>query len=127
MTLDRILSSAPVNKTAARVIGRGVHWEPDRKPHPGFQHWKAPPPMVSPAKYPEDPGFVDLRGKRIGRLVVVGYLGKPNKSKSARWLLRCDCGDYEARSARAVKAGEGDHMCIECHHLDYIKRNEGKA
>lgn len=35
--------------------------------------------------------FVDLTGKRFGRLVVIGLSGK-NKSGNSLWLCKCNCG-----------------------------------
>ena len=42
---DRIIGSGPAHATAAKVTGRGEHWEPAVRLPPGRQHWKAPPPM----------------------------------------------------------------------------------
>lgn len=39
---------------------------------------------------PADPRFVDLTGKTIGRIQVIGYLGK--RKRSHRWLALCECG-----------------------------------
>ena len=36
--------------------------------------------------------FVDLTGKRFGRLVVIGLSGK-NKSGNSLWLCKCNCGN----------------------------------
>lgn len=53
-------------------------------------------------KYPIDPDapavpmptngrFVDLTGRRFGRLTVIRYLGK--RSNQSDWLCKCDCGE----------------------------------
>ena len=127
MTLDRILSSNPVNATASRVTSKGIHWE-SQNPPPEY-HWHSDaPPKLKPVGGNGSPLFVDLTGVRQGRLTVIGYLGKLNPKASARWLVRCDCGDYEARSARAIKQhrGNDEACCWNCDHLLKIKAGHWK-
>lgn len=48
--------------------------------------------------------FQDLTGQRFGRLVVVSWAGR--KARSARWLVRCDCGVEKVVYATNLKAGQ---------------------
>ena len=119
---DKLLASRPVNQAAARTMGRGVHYEPDKII---IQcHWTAPPATISVSQV-TDLRFIDLSGVKFGRLTVIGYLGKPNPKKSARWLVRCACGDYESRASKAIRNPEnrGDR-CDKCRHLAFLKRRE---
>ena len=102
---DAILASTPLNSSAARVTARGEHWVPEAQLPPGLLHWEAPPrtkPFVAP---PQDPNHPDLKGKRFGRFTVVGVLDDDGggKNRGARWVCRCDCGDYEAKTTKAIR------------------------
>jgi hypothetical protein len=123
---DKLLTSRPVNRAAARVLGGGVHYEPDKMVVQ--RHWTAPPPIKPiSAKNRMSPNFVDLYGVSFGRFKVIGYLGKLSASKKAKalWLVRCACGDYESRSANSIQNSEnhGDR-CEKCRHLAFLKRRE---
>lgn len=39
---------------------------------------------------PADPRFIDLTGRRFGRLLVAGYAGRSGRMH--RWSCSCDCG-----------------------------------
>lgn len=44
-------------------------------------------------------------------MVVVGLA----KDIAARWIVRCDCGDYEPRTAKAIKnPANGADCCVKC-------------
>lgn len=123
---DKLLASRPVNKTAARVLGGGVHYEPQKVI--AQRHWTAPPPLaeITPAMR-IDPSFKDLTGSTVGRFTIVGFLGNLSETKKnkALWLARCVCGDYESRSAKSIlnPANYGDR-CEKCRHLAHLKRRE---
>ena len=119
---DALAASAPLNRDAALARdGRGEQYQ--AKLRPGARHWEAPPPT---RPIPAD--VADLTGVKIGRLTVVGYLGRIGGH--ARWLVRCVCGDYEARRRRAIvdPRPDADNCCEECHiearlrRADYVRR-----
>ncbi len=115
---DKLQASRPVNSTAARVIGAGVTYNPQKMITQ--RHWTSPPPCLPmPTAYT----FENLTGMSFGRFKVIGYLGKTSAKKPSAWLCRCSCGDYEARSSRAIKNPEnrGDR-CGNCLHLSFLKR-----
>ena len=114
---SRIYAGVPLNGTAASVTSNSrQHWEP--KPNLGAtEHWENPPPTLP---LPRGAEAENLLGRTMGRFRVVGYLGKPNPKKKARWLLKCACGHYEARSSAAIKGNRSpDHCCKNC---DYQRR-----
>lgn len=55
------------------------------------------------------PKFMDLTGKRFGRLTVIeraeNYISPNGKYKQTRWLCRCDCGQYKIVHATSLRRG----------------------
>jgi hypothetical protein len=100
---DRIITSSPVNATAGRVMSRGEHWEPEGQLPPGLKHWKSPPQMRAFQTGGSNGAAIDFTGRTFGRFTVLG-LWSEQASDGARWICRCVCGDYEARSAKTIKA-----------------------
>jgi hypothetical protein len=49
--------------------------------------------------------FIDLTGKRFGRLIVNKYIGK-NKWGISLWLCKCDCGKEKIISSHNLKSGD---------------------
>lgn len=71
--------------------------------------------IIPPSLYPRIYSFDDLRGKRVGKLVFVGYLGKIRDDRPGRWLVRCDCGRHAIRAAYILKRGHNQRqMCNDC-------------
>lgn len=68
-----------------------------------------------------------LVGTRFGRFTVVG-LGlrkrerKGEANKPAAWVVRCDCGNYEHRTAKAIR-NPANHIdrCQDCHQVRFEK------
>lgn len=74
------------------------------------------------APMPTDPRFVDMTGRRFGRLVVLGYAGERNLSKY--WWCRCDCGPVKEIKAGHLVAGSTESCgCL----LRERHRTHGKA
>lgn len=62
-------------------------------------------------------------GKGIGRLTVIGWLGK------GTWQCRCVCGRYCGRKSKFIEdvisgRASTDVMCSECYALMLIKKRE---
>ena len=110
VNLDRVLASAPINGTAARVVAKGTHWEPSVcQGEPCFDVQ----PLTRRPTYQEirAPDFKDLTGERSGSLVTVGIA----KTVAKRWVCRCDCAMYVFRSAASIKAKKsGEDCCPRC-------------
>ena len=49
--------------------------------------------------------FVDLTGKKFGRLTVIEKAGK-SKSGGVTWLCKCDCGNETVVRADHLKGGK---------------------
>lgn len=104
---DRFAALAPVDKGAAQTLRmRGETYEPPvANDH---SRWLAPPPLK-----PTPPNAEDLTGIRYGRLLVMGLHAE--LKDPGRWVVRCDCGAYEARRARTLRSGERTGtMCSHC-------------
>jgi hypothetical protein len=113
---DAILASSPLNATAGAVTGKGVHFEPTEMTEETT--WDAPPPLIAiPKERRELPTFVDLTGKRIGRLTVLGMV------ETGRWACRCVCGRYIARKGRGILKQGDEAMCNACNYTTHLRFN----
>ena len=113
---ERIVTSAPTNKSAALVTGKGIHWDPKKKLYaPWDVSSDTPLPIFPLPKSPECNGIV---GSRFGRFVVKGYGGK--SAQGARWVVRCDCGTYEHRKIKGLRYGI-EPMCVQCDYQNQLK------
>ena len=120
---DDILTRRPVNRTAALVVSAGVQYAPNTK---GNGHDSENPIPTRPVSRYElsAESFVDLTGWRIGRLTVVGIADLVG-GKSMKWVVRCDCGRYSTRKAKAIKNEQNTQdRCDHCRHLAYLKRED---
>ena len=58
----------------------------------------------------------DLTGQRFGKLVVISldpnYIPKPGWH--AKWLCRCDCGNYKTVQSNHLIAGDTTACCFGC-------------
>lgn len=121
---DKLMASVPINETAARVTSNSHEMAPEGpKLDTTFSHWKAPP-CVQPVHLSQP----NMAGERFGRFTVVGYLGKLTKSAKGRWLVRCQCGDYEARTQRAIEnPANYDDMCYVCRDEAFLKQRSSSV
>lgn len=121
---DKLISSTPVNKAAARVLGRGVHWEPEReliRPQDAWQEHPLPlMPMPIQSTWP-----AHLAGTRVGRLRIVGYGGSigGHGRGGGRWVVRCDCGMYGHQRSKVLQdpVFVPHAMCPKCNYLEQMK------
>ncbi len=112
---DRLRASVPVNRQAGLALARGEHWTPRNRMT--IERWSTPPKMKTvPANTPNQ------IGRQIGRLRCVGLLDAPAGKYGLSWVMRCSCGDYEIRKAKAINNPENTNdMCHACRHLQYVK------
>lgn len=114
--------SEPVNMTAVRVTRfRGEHYHPAEKKIT-CAHSETPLPTRPIDSDPQ------LAGIRFGYFTVIGLgLLKRDRNrgnpKPAAWVVRCDCGNYEHRTARAIR-NPSNHVdrCQACRQVQYEKR-----
>lgn len=127
---DAIAASVPLNKTAGNVVARnGVHYEPEIKVQPEYVRSEIALPVAPAPQW--NPGamatYSEYVGKTFGRWRVIGLSMEQNPRKPARWVVRCGCGRYENRKAKALRsAALHDGCCIECEHLKRIKEQYRK-
>lgn len=120
---DAIAAAAPLDARASAVRdGGGDHWTATLPAD--VEHWSAPP--LPEDERPRD--VADISGLVVGRLTVVRYhRTRPSGGRRSRWLVRCQCGDYELRKTRAVtNAKHPDQMmCFACQAVETL-RNAGR-
>ena len=113
----------PVDRTAALVVSRGIHYEMSSKNNQ--VEYVGPPKMVSQKDFPRTSTFIDLTGRSKGWLKVLGMM----QGGGGRWVVRCVCGTYTTRSAKSIKSAEiklaaNFDACRECMHIAHMKREE---
>ena len=130
MNREKLLQNPlPIDRVAARV-SRAARpediWRPMPKEMPNLTPVGA---FLQTKKVPwislnGNPKLAELPGKRRGRMVVIGYAAdQGSKKQGARWVVRCDCGNLEHRSAIIRWLGtDADDMCRECRTRAYKLR-----
>lgn len=115
--LDKVITSDPVDRTAAIVTSKGVQY--DNPKRIVQRHWETAPAILQVER-----GEHDLRGLTFGRFTVVGKFQRKSGGKPALWLVRCACSHYETRRAKAINnpSNKGD-CCDRCRQLLYAKRD----
>ncbi|WP_148050978.1 hypothetical protein [Pseudomonas fluorescens] len=109
----------PVDRMAARVVGAGVTHEYSISD--GAVNSFLPLPVRKPNRNEAGQDcFVDLTGRKFGRLTVVGISAEVN----ARWVVRCVCGSYGLRTAKTIKNADQEACCHQCHLLAVAKRKD---
>ena len=55
-----------------------------------------------------DSRVVDIAGQKFGKLTVLGYAGKDERTKTggAMWMCRCDCGTMHRARGGQLRAGK---------------------
>ena len=119
-TPDDLHARAPVDRVAARVVyGKGTHFNPDKTVQTGDS---ALPIDVRPLTSLDrrNPNFTDLTGFSFGRFRVLGLADETH----GRWVVRCSCGRYSLRTAKAIKnQANANDACEHCRHLMYLQRS----
>ena len=132
MNREKLLQNPlPIDRAAARVTraAKPEHlWRPMPKEAPhltpvGAVLATAPIPRAAANSRPE---LQELAGKRRDRMVIVGYAAdQGSQNQSARWVVRCDCGNYEHRTRVLRWLGTAaPDMCRECRNRAYKLRGE---
>jgi hypothetical protein len=118
--MDRIFSSRPVNKAAALVTGKGVHYTAPEKCYGGTV-WQDTPIKTEPLHKSVWDANANLTGRQICRLRVIGYKG--SGKKSAKWVVRCVCGHYGIQTGAYLRTPTAQvrAMCPACDHLEYLR------
>lgn len=119
--MDKYKAQIPVDSVALKVMLGGEDYV-SAKCYGNTRHWKNMPPTRNVVR-----GTTNLSGTTFGRFMVVGLSAHKNLNKHAVWVVRCICGDYEVRSAKAMKNLDNkDDCCLECKHVRKMKNGEYK-
>lgn len=113
-SFDAIAPLAPVNKTASLVTS--VSKDNFEFSNNGARKTFDVQPKLTTdlRKYK----LLDLRGYKYGRMTVIGLADEQNLKKNSRWVVRCSCGRYEHRKARAIRNPENARdCCVQCYRL----------
>lgn len=122
-----LLTPTPVDRVAARVVKKAAPenlWRPLPSIHAAHAIATLPLAVAKiPPSVRHDHPVRRVIGGRRGRMTVVGYAADQpeNGHRQARWVARCDCGNYEHR-VRILRwlATQADDMCAECRNRAYI-------
>lgn len=107
MSIHDGISRDPVDTTAAKVVSKGTQAKPFRTPRNLRSSDTCPRTRGIGAKYK------DYTGLRFGTLTVVGLLD----CRKTRWIVRCDCGLYEARKPQVMRNPSDMDCCHQCQAL----------
>ena len=113
-------ASVPVDRVAVWVSLRGENFVPNKVVLTNDSKTPIATRPFTKVELNQD-CFVDLRGRKFGRFTVIGI----SRDFSRQWVVRCSCGIYTTRSAKAIKNKKNDiDMCEHCRHLAFLKREE---
>lgn len=130
MDREKLLQNPlPIDRVAARVV-RAARPENLWRPMPKFVASGVPLgaiPKTVPipfAALKATPTLRQLPGRRRDRMVIIGYAEtQGSQNQKARWVVRCDCGNYEARKEIFRWLGtDAPDMCRECRHRAFKLR-----
>jgi len=117
--MENIASRIPMDKTAAMAVQKGIHFEPKMKKSNCVTLDVKPD-----IKKQWPPTGFELVGHRFGRFTVIGL----SADYPGRWVVRCDCGKHEFRSAKAARNPKNnDDGCIFCRKWNDIKRSYSRC
>lgn len=115
-----IHARVPVDRLAARVVGGGVSFVPNKRVLNNDSEMPIATRPFSRVELKAE-GFADLSGRRVGRFTVLGIARDFNR----QWVVRCDCGRYSTRTAKAIKnPANSVDRCEHCRHLAFILRDD---
>lgn len=99
-------------------------WDSAKGPRTSRWFWDIKPDT---RKIPN--GMLDLTGVRSGRMVCVGLAPEKRGGNKAAWIVRCDCGMYESRTAKALRSEQYSwrNMCTQCGYTFNLRRKAYKA
>ena len=79
-------------------------------------------------KAPDPTWKINLTGSKVGKLTVLGMADFPGRKHHAAWVVRCVCGYYETRKAKALRdtAYAERAACSECDYVAELKAGRVK-
>ena len=115
---EEIAKKIPINKTAALVTAKGVHFKPGNKINSIYSEM---PLRTIPVLRGEE----NHTGKKFGFFTVAGKYFEKQAGNRPMWVVRCSCGNYETRRSRSINnpANKND-SCHSCRELMHLKRQD---
>lgn len=123
--IEDIAARRPLDKTAGLVVSspsRLYQWEPNVKPKEEISDVPFPTKQITKSMR-SGSEFIDLTGKQIARLTIIGLADETN-GRYGRWVCRCSCGLYVYRTSAALKKLQDPDMC--CCRCDLVKNLKKK-
>lgn len=121
--IEDIAFRVPVDRVAARVVGKGIHYEREYNYGTTAHSENTLPVRRLTASEIRNGSTNGLSGSKFGRFTVIGIADEPPRKHGAKWVVRCSCGCYEHRTAKAIRnPNNGDDCCKKCRDLIFIKR-----
>lgn len=114
------VSPLPIDKKTRRVVlpAKGEDlWEPTIQIPPHFKFSKNALPTI-----PTPKELKHVVGKKRDRMTIIGCAQRAKgKNGKSRWVVRCDCGNFEHRTGILRWIGtEAEDMCFECRKRKFI-------
>ena len=108
----------PVNRQTAMVMAGGEKPPlPNQNEH--FRSHGQPEVFKQIPNFLKQEGWKDLTNIKFGRFKVIGL----KKDNASRWVVRCSCGVFELKKAKAIKSELNSHdMCNVCRKFEYLKK-----
>ena len=106
-----------MNKEAALVTGKGIHYNPPTPKVPQFCYSTQPEMWTFGHRF--NKAYPDFRGKRFGRFTAIGV----SVEFPGKWVMKCSCGKYEFRRAKALKNYK-ETSCNEMKMCQFCQQNE---
>ena len=120
----------PIDRVAARVVGKGIDWTPNKIIQTGDSDLPLPVfPAYNIKNIQHRKEVEKIIGLKRGRITIIGMaLEQGKKAKTGlRYVARCVCGTYTYRRGAAFKRNlEVFDACERCRELLFLKREEVK-
>ena len=126
--VDKIVTSVPRDTTAALVVSKGTHWNPQLR-----ESSQVESDVPLEIDHRSRPGAEPLVGRRFGHMTVMGLSPRRKKQSLGKgkgwthknlWVVRCDCGRYALRVTRSIKNPKNDKdACRHCHKIQQMQRS----
>ena len=106
------LGGKAVDKNTAMAMSGGTNFKPKISPSAVISD-------LPEFEIVDNPTFSNPLHNKTGlvfnRLLVIGLHNEPNRKKNARWVCRCNCGNYLViRGERLRQNNIENCMCAEC-------------
>ncbi len=115
-----LVNHIPIDRVAMRVVKKAkpeALWAPNiRKDNRVFSSEALATRKIPQEALRNKPELAELPGRRRGRMTIIGYAANQGGGKQgAKWVVRCDCGNYEHRRSIFRWLGtDDDDMCWVC-------------